>query len=314
LLRAFTPRSIAGLEPRIRELSRELLAACRARGEFDLALDYAGPLPTIVIAEMLGIPVDDRPRFLRWTEAILGLTQTIGVGAAADLAVVEHAAVKREIVEYLEQSIAQRREQPRDDLIGRLVAAEIDGERLDIAEIAGFFQLLLTAGTETTTNLINNAFLSLLERPDERDRLRAEPGLLPTAIEEFLRYRSPLQMVFREARRAVEMNGRTIPAGAFVLPLIGAANRDPQRFNEPDRLDIGRDPNPHLGFGHGVHFCLGAALARLEARVALPDLLALDLELASDAPWVPRKALLVHGPESLPVRLSDRPSSRRSGT
>jgi cytochrome P450 len=197
LLRAFTPRSIAGLEPRVRELSRELLAPGLARGEFDLAVDYAGPLPTLVIAEMIGIPIADRPRFIRWTEAILGLSQAIVGGEAAALAIREHAAVKQEIADYLDAAIAARRDAPQDDLLGRLLAAEIDGERLSHAEIVGFVQFLLAAGTETTANVIANAFLELAEHPELRDRLRAAPELLPTAIEEFVRHRSPLQLAFR---------------------------------------------------------------------------------------------------------------------
>jgi cytochrome P450 len=171
-------------------------------------------------------------------------------------------------------------------------------------EILGFFQLLLIAGSETTTNLLNNAISCLIENPDQLARLRATPALVLSAIEEVLRYRSPVQWMFRATRHDVEMNGQTIPAGKLVLPIIGSANRDPGQFPDAGRFDIARDPNPHIAFGHGIHFCLGAALSRLEARIALPDLQERlkGLALASPEPWEPRKALHVHGPARLPIR------------
>ena len=174
-----------------------------------------------------------------------------------------------------------------------------NGERLTPKEILGFFQLLIVGGQETTTNLINNAILSLVENPAELARLRQSPELLPSAIEEVLRYRSPFQWIMRQPRHDVELHGQTIPAGRLVLAMLGSANRDPRVFPDPNRFDIGRDPNPHIAFGHGIHFCLGAALSRLEARVALADLLARfgHFELAGD--WQPRPALNVHGPASL---------------
>jgi cytochrome P450 len=305
ILRAFTPRAVAALEPRVREISRQLLDPLRARGELDLVADYAGPLPTLVIADMLGIPAADRPRFLRWSATIVNLSHVLADADAAARAVAEHAAVKAEMQAYLEDLLAARRDVATDDLLHGLATAEIDGERLGLPDILGFFQLLLAAGTETTTNLIDNAILALLEHPDQRARLDAEPDLLPAAIEEVLRHRSPLQMVFRQTLRPVALSGKTIPAGQLVLVLLGAANRDPAAFPDPDRFDITRAQTHHLGFGHGIHFCIGAALSRLEARVALPDLLALPgLARASDEPWTPREALLVHGPASLPLRFT----------
>jgi cytochrome P450 len=205
---------------------------------------------------------------------------------------------------YLRDLLAERRKAPKDDLLTRLAEAEVDGERLTEDDILGFFQFLLAAGTETTTNLISNAILCLAENPGELARLRAAPERLPSAIEEVLRYRSPIQAVFRETRRDVEVHGQVIPAGKIVLTMIGSANRDPKHFNDPDRFDITRDPNPHIAFGQGIHFCLGAALSRLEARIGLSDLLerAKGFELVSDAPWEPRRALIVHGPSRLPIR------------
>jgi cytochrome P450 len=305
IMRAFTPRSIAGLEPRVRELSRELLDQSIERGEMDLAADYSSPLPAMVIAEMLGIPLVDRPRFLRWGEVIMNLSYAIsGGGEEMDRVMKENVAVKEEMRAYLRDLLPERRRTPQDDLLTRLVEAEVDGARLTEEEILGFFQLLLSAGTETTTNLINNAILCFLEHPDQLARLRAQPGLLPSAIEEVLRYRSPGQIMFRSTKTDVELHGEIIPAGKLVLPVVGSANRDPQKFQDADRFDITRNPNPHLAFGHGIHFCLGAALSRLEARVALEDILerVKGFQLASSEPWVPRKALHIHGPLRLPIR------------
>jgi cytochrome P450 len=306
IAQAFTPRSVANLEPRIRELSRTLLDRTVERGEMDLAADYAGPLPMMVIAEMLGIPVSDRPRFQRWSDVILDMSYTIpgDAGEASRAATEAFSATTAEMNDYLTGILERRRAVPQDDLLTRLAAAEVDGERLTQAEILGFFQLLLVAGQETTTNLINNAVLCLVENPDQLARLRAAPDLLPSAIEEVLRYRSPLQWMIRLTRRDVEVHGQVIPAGKLVLAMIGSANRDPRQFPDAGRFDITRDPNPHIAFGHGIHFCLGAPLARLEARIALTDLLGRlpGVALASDEPWEPRQALHVHGPACLPIR------------
>jgi cytochrome P450 len=306
IMRAFTPRSIASLEPLIRQLSRELLDQTIERGQMDLAEDFSVPLPMFVIAEMLGIPASDRPRFTRWSEAILNLSYDVSGGEEATAAATEFAAATAEMSAYLGSLLEERRATPHDDLLTRLVEAEVDGERLTEEEILGFFQLLLVAGTETTTNLLNNAILCFIEHPAELARLLAAPALLPLAIEEILRYRSPVQWMFRAARRDVELQGQVIPAGQLVLPMIGAANHDPQQFRDPGRFDIAREPNQHIAFGHGIHFCLGAPLARLEARIALADLLqrVKDFELASGEPWEPRKALHVHGPARLPIRFA----------
>jgi cytochrome P450 len=304
ITRAFTPRMVANLEPRIRELSRELLDQRIEHGEMDLAADFSVPLPMMVIAEMLGIPAEDLPRFRRWNDAMLSLSFAVPGGDDAAKASQDYFAVKAEMGAYLTGLLAERRTAPRDDLLTKLVEAEVDGVHLTEPEILGFFQLLLVAGSETTTNLLNNAILCLIENPDQLARLRATPELLPSAIEEVLRYRSPVQWMFRATRRDVEMNGQTIPAGKLVLPIIGSANRDPGQFPDAGRFDIARDPNPHIAFGHGIHFCLGAALSRLEAKIALPDLLERlkGLALANLEPWEPRKALHVHGPARLPIR------------
>jgi cytochrome P450 len=304
VMRAFTPRMVANLEPRIRDLSRELLDQTIERGEMDLASDFSVPLPMMVIAEMLGVSIADRPQFTRWSDVMLGLSFVVPGGEAGAKASKDFFAVKGEMGAYLAGLLAERRATPQDDLLTKLVQAEVDGERLTDEDILGFFQLLLIAGTETTTNLLNNAILCLIENQDQLARLRATPDLLPSAIEEVLRYCSPVQWMFRATKQEVEVLGQKIPAGKLVLPIIGSANRDAQQFPDPNRFDIARDPNPHIAFGHGVHFCLGAPLSRLEARIALPDLLERlkGLELASSDPWEPRKALHVHGPSRLPIR------------
>jgi cytochrome P450 len=302
--RAFTPASVANLEPRIRALSRALLDAMIERGDMDLVADFALPLPMMVIAEMLGIPAADRLRFRQWNEIVLGMVYTIGGGEAALRAVQQFGAATAEKRAYLTGLLAERRTTPRDDLLSRLVHSDVDGERLTDTDILNFFQLLLLAGSETTTNLIGNAILCFMDHPDQLARLRANPTLLPAAIEEVLRYRSPLQVMFRQTWRDVALHGQVIPAGKLVLGMVGSANRDPRAFADAERFDITRDPNPHVAFGHGVHFCLGAPLARLEGRIALSDLLERlgHFEPATSEPWEPRRAYHVHGPSRLPIR------------
>lgn len=307
IAQAFTPRMIAGLEPRIRELSRTLLDAAMERGgeTLDLAADYSVPLPMQVIAGMIGIPAEEWPRYKLWSDAILRISYARSGRAEAEAAARAFAAVTAEMDVYAGEVIERRRGNPQDDLFTRLIEAEVDGERLTRAEIVGFLQLLVTAGQETTSDLINNAVLCLAEHPEQLARLRAAPELLPAAIEEVLRYRSPVQWMLRTPRRDVEVRGQMIPAGSLVLPVIGSANRDPKQFADAERFDIGRQPNRHLAFGHGIHFCLGAALSRLEARIALADLLARfeRLELALEGEWEPRAGLHVLGPSRLPLRM-----------
>jgi len=302
--RAFTPRVVASLEQSIRKLSRELLDHAIQKQPMDLAADFSVPLALMVIGAMIGIPPEDRERFKRWSDLTLGLSETVSSPEQAAKAVADFAAVKAEMGAYLLGLLELRRQAPRDDLLSTLTQAEVDGERLTKEEILGFFLLLLVAGNETTTNLVNNAVLCLIEHPDQLARLRADRELLPSAIEEVLRFRSPLQALFRKTLCDVKLHGQTIPAGKLVLPMIGSANRDAQQFPDAARFDITRDPNPHIAFGHGIHFCTGAPLARLEARIALADLLDRleHFELATDEPWEPRKAFIVHGPSRLPLR------------
>jgi cytochrome P450 len=300
---AFTPRSIASLESRIRDLSRELLNASIENGQMDLATDFTIPLPLVVIAEMLGIPSEDRGRFRAWNDMLLRMSYTV-VGPPDPEIVNEFIATTKEMNAYLTGLLEMRRKSPADDLLTRLIQAEVDGERLTQDEILGFFQLLLLAGSETTTNLINNAFICFMDHPEQLDRLRQSPDLLPAAIEEVLRYRSPLQWMYRVTTHDAYVHGKVIPAGKLVLLWMGSANRDPKQFADPDRFDITRNPNPHVAFGNGIHFCLGAPLSRLEGRVALTELLARmkTFAPATSEPWMPRQGLHVHGPASLPIR------------
>ena len=302
--RSFTSRAIASLEPRIRELSRELLAAAVARGELDLVADYATPLPLMVIAEMLGFPAADWRQLARWSETIVALGNTISKTGAGEASAAFRAA-DAEMTAYFGRLVRERRARPTGDLLASLVAAEVDGERLDDADLVRFCQLLLAAGTETTTNLIDNAVIALLEHPAQLAQLRADPARIPAALEEVLRYRTPVQAMFRATRREVTLDGVTLPERAFVIAAIGSANRDPDAFGDPERFDIARDPNPHVAFGHGIHFCLGAPLSRLEARIALADLLArfASLELADPA-WQPRSSFHVLGPAALRLRFT----------
>jgi cytochrome P450 len=304
--RAFTPRSIAALEGTIRELSAELADRLVAGGpgEVDVTADFAQPLPMLVIADLLGLPREDWRRLTAWSEAIMNLGNTISQDGAA-AAEQAFATAQVEMSAYLDAQVAERRRKPREDLLTRLVQAEVGDTRLTERELLHFFELLLAAGTETTTNLISNAIVCLAEHPAELARLRAAPELVPSAIEEVLRYRTPVQAMFRTTRHPVELGGTTIPQGRLVLAMLGAANRDPRHFPDPERFDIGRAPNPHLAFGHGIHFCLGAPLARLEGKIALTDLLArmATFELAGAA-WTPRAPFHVHGPTSLPIRFA----------
>jgi cytochrome P450 len=304
VMRTFTPRAVASLEPRIETLTHELLDKVIARGTMDLATEFAAPLPLLVIGELLGVPASDRELLSRWSDAILHLGDTIYGGERAAKAIADYRAVKEEMAPYVQRQLAERRVTPRDDLLTRLVEATVDGERLTEEEILSFFQLLLLAGSETTTNLISNAMLCFIAYPDQLARLRSAPELLPSAIEEVLRFRSPLQTVFRSTTCDVELHGRVIPPGQLVLVMVGSANRDPKHFTNPARFDITRAPNSHIAFGHGAHFCIGSALARLEAKVALPALLARMRDVQLAGPWTPHTAVSVHGPRRFPIRFT----------
>ena len=268
--KAFIPRLIEALRPRLQALVDELIDAVTARGEMDLIRDLAYPLPATVIAEMLGAPPSQRENFKRWSDGILAF-QGSGVVSAEmiDYSQNELLAMRA----FLTELIAERRSQPRDDLLSRLVEAEMEGDRLTTPELLTVCVTLLTAGHETTTTLISNSLYTLLRHPAELAKLRAHPDLLAPAIEEVLRYEGPLA---RNPRRVAEdqvLDGQHLRKHDYMLPLLGAANRDPLVFPAPARFDITRQPNRHLAFGLGIHFCVGAPLARLEAFVALSTLL-----------------------------------------
>jgi cytochrome P450 len=296
--KAFTPRRVAALRPRIEQIIDELLAEPAARGSMDVMADFAAPLPAIVIAELLGVPAEDHREFRQWSSELVSL-----VGSANPLAIRERLekAFGR-ILDYLRGVIAERRRAPADDLISGMIEAQEERDALSDVELLATSNLLLLAGHETTTNLIGNGTLALLRHPDQLARLRADRALLPDAIEELLRYDSPVQATVRVATQDVEVGGQKIPAEALVVVGIGAANRDPAVFRDPDRLDLARGGNHHLSFGFGVHFCLGASLARLEAELAFGALLERfpRLELATDA--VSHRAnLILRGLTALPV-------------
>ena len=267
--KAFTPRAVARLHGRIQEITDERLDAVDGMQRFDLVAALGYPLPVTVIAEMLGV----RPRDL---ELFKGWSNVLALSVNAILTAEQVRAIKQaadEAYAYFETIIDERRRQPREDLVSALLAAEEEGDRLTRDEMLAVMLLILVAGNETTRNLIGNGMLALLRNPGELRRLREDPGLLDSAVEELLRYDSPVQLDDRTVREDVEIGGRSIRAGKRVVAIIGAANRDPEVFDDPDTLDIGRGEKSHLAFGRGIHYCLGAALAVLEARVAFASLL-----------------------------------------
>jgi cytochrome P450 len=271
---AFTPRAVRRLEPRIEAIAHELLEQALRQRTVDLVEAFATPLPVIVIAEMLGVPSADRVRFKGWSDV---LVESLGSGFFAPLPPEQVARFRRaraELEAYLEPLVAARRAEPREDLLSGLVAAELEGSRLSFAEMIQTVILLLVAGNETTTTLIGNAVLELMARPEVAAEVRAETALVPGLVEEVLRYSSPVQMDPRFSTREVELRGVRIPKGQFALCWIGSANRDEAVFPEPERFDLRREGGRHVAFGFGIHYCLGANLARLEAQVALRTLLA----------------------------------------
>ena len=272
--KAFTPRMIQRLEPRMHEIANELLDAALEQGDVDLVQALTYPLPVTVIAEIIGIPAEDRAQFKRWSDAAVANLGLVFVGGFDPERAQRQLKLFEAMREYFIPLAEERKRRPREDLLTGLVQAEHEGSKLDFEEMLSMLVLLLVAGNETTTTLIGNATLELLAHPGELKRLRDDPGLLPSAIEEVLRFASPVQFDPRRATRALSLHGVEIRENDFVLSWLGSANRDERSFERPESFDIGREKNPHLAFGFGTHYCIGANLARLEARVALGALLA----------------------------------------
>lgn len=262
---AFTPRSVAHLSDRIAKITQELLDQVREKGKMDVVSDIAFPLPAKIIAEMLGVPDQDWDIFQRWARMD---------SATPSARQQENAqSMQEEMSIYFSKLLAERRRSPREDLISALSVAEVDGERLSEHELVSFCTLLLAAGQETTKNLIANFMLCCTQQPDLMTRLVGEPTLMPSAIEELLRYLPPVWFLFRMTTTDVELSGQHIPANQIILAWTASANRDAAQFPNPNQFEIERQPNRHLAFGHGIHFCVGAPLARLEAKIALPMIL-----------------------------------------
>ncbi len=296
--KAFTPRAVAALEPHIRELMTTLLDAVDDPSAFDLMRAVAKPLPVIVIAEMLGIPPADREQFGIWSNQRARILEPTLTPAERETAESAMAALD----EYLVPIISERKADPQDDIISALAQAEEEGDRLSEREVLIMLRLLLVAGNETTTNLIGNGMLALLRHPEQLAALRDDPGLIPSAVEELLRYDSPVQVDMRHAIEDCDVNGFRVRRGDSVVMLLGAANRDPDRFEAPDGLDVRRGDQNHLAFGRGIHHCLGAPLARLEGRVVLEALIErfASMRLLDDRPPF-RSSVVLRGLLSLPV-------------
>jgi len=299
--KAFTPGAVAALAPFIQRFVDDVIDTVQPWGRMDVIRDLAYPLPATVIAEMLGVPHADRDRFKQWSDDTTALAGNLPGNLSEDV-LRRGAEGLRELRAYFAGIVAQRRVEPRDDLISALVKAQQEGDHLNEAELLANAVLLLNAGHETTTNLIGNGTLALLRHPDQLGRLREDPTRIPTAVEELLRYDSPVQFTSRVLKADLTLGGKQLRAGQTVLLLLGAANRDPAQFPDPDRLDVGRADNKHLAFGLGSHFCLGAPLARLEGRIVFETLLRRlpGLRLAGPAP-VYRPNFNLRGLEALEV-------------
>jgi len=299
--KAFTPRVVEGLRPHIQKIVDGLLARVEGAGTMDLIEEFAYPLPVTVICQMLGVPVEDRERFKQWGLDIARGLDAILLPPDSDVAR-RSVAARHALADYFRGLIAERRAAPRGDMLSDLIAAEEAGDKLREDELLATCILLLVAGHETTVNLIGNGTLALLRHPDQLRRLRENPGLIGSAVEELLRYDGPVQRTARMPSADVTFDGLTIGKGEMVMPFIGAADRDPAQFPDPDRLDITRTDNRHIAFGWGIHFCLGAPLARVEGQIAISALVQRlpKLALATDRPEY-RQSLTLRGLTTLPV-------------
>lgn len=297
--KAFTPAMIDGMRGRIQEITDELLAGLEAKPSAQLIDEFAFPLPIIVICEILGVPSEDRDKFRLWSNSLIE-----GQSGEAGVSVYQHM---NQFTQYLGEWFSQVRKAPGDDFISRLIAAEEAGERLTERELYGLVSLLIIAGHETTVNLIGNTVLALLKHPEQQQELCKHPELIPQAIEESLRFNGPVEFsTSRWAAETFEFKGKTIHRGDLVIVALNAANHDPDQFDSPELFDIHREKSPHLAFGKGIHFCLGAPLARLEGEIAIDGLLkrfpGMTLAVPEDElDW--RPGMIVRGVRELPVRL-----------
>jgi len=299
--RAFTPRVVEGLRPRIQQIVDGLLDRVQGAGRMEVISDLAYPLPVTVISEMLGVPEGDRERIKQWSADIARSLDAIGL--PTDPEIVDRGRTGRHAIgDYFRSLIPERKKRPRGDLLSLLIEAEEQGDKLSEGELLATCVLLYIAGHETTVNLIGNGLLALLRHPKELERLRDAPSLIQSAVEELLRYDGPVQRTARITNADVELAEHKIPKGSMVVPVIGAANRDPAHFPDPDRLDVSRPDNRHIAFGFGIHFCLGAPLARLEGQITLGTLLHRlpQLALSTERPeW--RESQVLRGLKALPV-------------
>jgi cytochrome P450 len=293
--KAFTPRVVERLRPHIQQIVDGLLARVEGQGSMDLIEEFAYPIPVIVICELLGVPVEDHEQFKTWSLDIARGLDAIMLPVDSEVAR-RSGTARQALLGYFRGLIAERRVSPRDDLLSGLIAAEEAGDRLSEDELLATCILLLVAGHETTVNLIGNGTLALLRHPGELRRLRENPALIASAVEELLRYDGPVQRTARMPSDDVQIGGRTIARGEMVMPFIGAADRDPAQFPDPDRLDITRSDNRHVAFGMGIHFCLGAPLARVEGQIAINTLVQRlpGLALATEKPEY-RQSLTLRG-------------------
>lgn len=294
----FTSRGVDRIHSRIQGIVDELLDAVEGRGEMELINDFAYHFPAIVIAEMLGVPTADRDLFKKWASDVVEFLSP----DAGEKELQQGQDSVLELSAWLQEQIARRRRAPGEDLLSGLVEAEEQGEKLAESEVVGMCISLLTAGHESTTSLIGNGTLSLLQNPGEKQKLQANPSLIASAVEEMLRFESPVQRNWRAPTRDVELGGIRLRKRDSVLTMLGAANRDPEQFTLPDRFDIERQNNKHLGFGYGIHFCLGAPLARVEGQVAINTLLHRfpNLRLSERKPkW--QKNMMIRGLKELVV-------------
>lgn len=297
--KAFTPKMISGMRGRIQEITDELLDGIEGKGNVNLIDEFAFPLPIIVICEILGVPSRDRDKFRLWSNSLIE-----GTSGETGVSVYQHM---NQFIQYLGEWFQKVRENPDDSLISKLIETEEQGDRLSEKELYGLVSLLIIAGHETTVNLIGNTVLALLSNPEQQEMLREEPELMPQAIEESLRFNGPVEFsTSRWANEDMEFRGKQIHRGDVMVVSLNAANHDPEKFEDPERFDITREKSPHMAFGMGIHFCLGAPLARLEGEIAISSLLARfdELKLSvdeSELSW--RPGMIVRGVKEIPITL-----------